>query len=312
MNRIKLAVLVAAIAVVAGLAGAYLTPRTTVAAQDKAQPEKISNIDAHLKADKDYQKADLAGRLGTVAQLLKDKRISWPQARGAQMREILADARANERDPASDLVPFVQWLGAELKNYKGDIRTACSGTGSLEALIETHGARRLYTDKTFLEGDAIAKLGRIKELWDARELAQGQCYELTAMYIYEYLAPAAGDIDKQIEMFGKLTRAKCMDWAGSAGVHDALLTRALEEKKDLDSVEKKLAWIGAHAEGDDADLSWMVVGRRRLTLFMHVLDATMAGLSTEERAAKIDEYKEKKLLGSTDASDLKATYCETK
>jgi hypothetical protein len=314
MKRVLAALLVAAVGCSVGFGlGAERAGDATVIAQDKpAQPEKIKNIDAHLKADKAYQEAALAGRLGIVAQLLKDKKIDWSQARGVQMRELLAHARAGEMAPESNLVKLVQWLGAESKNYKGEIRTACGNTGALDALIETYGAQRLYRDETFLTGDAIGKLGRIKELWEARELDQGQTYELTAMYIYEYLAQAGGDIDKQIELFGKLTKAKCLDWAGSAGVHDALLTRGLETKSDLDTIEKKLAWISARTDNSNGELSWMIVQRRRIMLFMQALDTEMAGLGLDERAAKIDDYLKKKLLSNSEASDLKAAYCEIK
>ncbi|MCA8916954.1 MAG: hypothetical protein KDB90_16310 [Planctomycetes bacterium] len=311
MKRMLIAILAVACAGLGGLLINGHDSQPVVIAQD-AQPEKIKNIEAHLKADEAYQKADLAGRLGIIAEMLKAKTIDWSQARGTQMREMMTYARAHEMDPDKNLVALVTWLGAESKDYKGAIRTASNNTGALAALIETYGAQRLYKDETFLKGDSQAKLARIKELWEARELDQGQCYELTAMYIYEHLAPANGDIDKQIKMFGELNRAKCMDWAGSASVHDALLTRALETKKDLDTVEKKLAWIGERTSNKDGDLSWMVVGRRRLTLFMHVLDGTMSGLGMEERAAKIDEYQKKDLISSSDASDLNATYCERK
>ena len=311
MKRLLIAVLAVACAGVGGFLVADHNTSNVAIAQD-APVEKIKNIDAHLKADKDYQAADFVTRLNIVSEMLKAKKIDWNQARGAHMREVLANARANERDPSKNLVAFVQWAGAELKNYKGDIRKACGSSGGLDSLMETYGAQRLYKDETFIKGDSIAKLARIKELWEARELAQGQCYELTAMYIYEYLADAKGDIDKQIEMFGKLSAANCMDWAGSAGVHDALLTRALETKADLDTVEKKLEWIGKHTDNKTGELSWMVVSRRRSTLFMHAMDSSMAGLSLEERVAKIDDYKEKGLLGSSDANDLKAAYCETR
>ncbi|MCB9893026.1 MAG: hypothetical protein H6839_01090 [Planctomycetes bacterium] len=310
MKRMLIAVVAVACAGLGGFLFQGHDQPAVVVAQDA--PEKIKNIEAHLKADEAYQKADLTGRLEIVAALLKDKRIDWSQARGTQMREMLGYARGHEMNPDTNLVALVTWLGKESKDYKGAIRTATNNTGSLSALIETYGAQRLYKDETFTKGDAQVKLGRIKELWEARELDQSQCYELTAMYIYEYLAPANGDIDKQIEMFGKLTRAKCMDWAGSAGVHDALLTRALETKKDLDTVDKKLAWIAAHTDTKDGDLSWMIVGRRRSTLFMHVLDGPMSALSLEERTAKIDEYQKNNLISSSDAADLKATYCETK
>jgi len=297
-----------------GLCGFWLGHQGApqVSAQDNtdkpAAPEKITNLDKHLAEDETYQAADLAGRLDIVAELQKSQRLNWGMARGYQMRLILAHARGNEMDPQTNLVPFVQWLGAHLKDWNGDVHKACGSTGSLRALIEVYGARRLYSDETFLKGDVEAKLRRIKELWDARELEQGQCYDLTRLYAYEHLSTAGGDIDKQIEMLGKLQAAECMDWAGASSVHTALLTRALEEKKDLDTTEKKLAWLEKITDNQTGSLSWMIVGNRRTTLFMHAVDKEMTGLDAAARKAKIAEWKEKELLTTADVRELEYTY----
>ena len=294
-----------------GLCGFWLGHQGApqVSAQDKTEtPEKITNIENHLAKDEVYQAADLAGRLAIVAELQQSQRLEWGMARGYQIRLILDHARGNEMDPQTKLVPFVQWLGARLKDWQGDINKACGSTGSLRALVEIYGARRLYTDETFLNGDAEAKLRRIKELWEARELEQGQCYDLTRMYAYEHLSAANGDIDKQIAMFGKLDEAECMDWAGASSVHTALLTRALEEKKDLDTTEKKLAWLQKIADNQTGSLSWMIVGNRRTTLFMHAVDKEMSALDAAARKAKIAEWKEKGLLTTTDVRELEYTY----
>lgn len=308
MNRMLAAILLALGVGVCGFLLGNHSPTETVA-QDKTKPEKITNLETHLAADEAYQAADFTGRLTIVADLQKAQRLDWGMARGFQMRLILAHARAHEMDPETALVPFVQWLGAQLKDWKGEIYKACGGTGSLGALIEIYGARRLYRDEAFLKGDAEAKLRRIKELWDARELDQGQCYDLTRLYAYEHLSSANGDIDKQIEMLGKLEKAKCMDWAGASSVHEALLTRALDEKKDLDTVEKKLAWLVKVTDNQNGDISWMIVGNRRTTLFMHAMDKQMAELDAAARKAKITEWKEKGLLTSSDERDLEAAYC---
>ncbi|MBZ0137015.1 MAG: hypothetical protein K8I27_11645 [Planctomycetes bacterium] len=295
-----------------GLSGFWLGQNDApeVAAQDKpAKPAKIANLEAYLNADEAYKAADLAGRCAIIEELKKEQKTDWTTARGMQMRLLLVHARANEMDPATNLVAFVQWIGAHTKDWKDPLSKACSGTGSLNALLETYGAQRLYRDETFLKGDSEAKLRRIKELWEARELDQSQCYDLTRMYIYAHLAAADGDINKELELFGKLHRAECTDWAGASSVHEALMTRALEEKKELDTVEKKLAWLAKAADNNTGDLSWMTVSNRRLTLFMHAMDKEMGGLDSAARKAKIAEWKEKGLLAGSDASNLESTYC---
>ena len=309
MKRLVAAVM---LAVCFGAGGFWIGQDNAPAAsaQDKpAKPEKIANLEEHLAADEAYQAADLTGKLEVINQLKTDQRTDWNTARGMQMRLVLAHARANEMDPATNVVAFVQWVGSHLKDWKDPMTKACSGTGSLSALMEIYGAQRLYSDETFLKGNAEAKLQRIKDFWEARELDQSQCYDLTRLYIYKHLATAGGDIDKELELFGKLHRAKCMDWAGASSVHEALMTRALEEKADLDTVEKKLAWLAKAADNNEGDLSWMTVGQRRVTLFMHAMDKEMAGLDAAARKAKIAEWKEKDLLGSSDVSTLEKTYC---
>jgi hypothetical protein len=311
MKRVIAAVIVGIAVGIAGFGiGLEQGATTTVAAQDK--PEKINNLDKHVHEDANYVKGSLVERLKIVAGLLKDKKCDYDQARGVQMRELLGHARSHEMDPATKLVAFVQWLGSESKNYKSEIHKACSRTGAISALIETYGAQRLYGDEAFLKGDDKAKLVRLKELGDARQLDQSQFYELTRMYIYRFLAPAGDDVDKQLALFGELVKSKSVDWVGAAGVHRALLTKALGEKKDLDTAEKKLAWISKHTDSKTGELSWMVVGNRRTTLFMQALDVEMAKLNYEERAAKIKEWEEKKLLDTFSARDLLAAYCAKK
>ena len=309
MKRVIVALLVGALVGAVGF-GLVHESESVVVAQEKV--EIINNLDEHLAADEAYKKGTLLERLKISGDLYVAKRAQYNQVRGVQIREILAHARANKMDPSTNLVEFVQWLGAALKDYKGAMREATSRTGSMEALIEIYGAQRLYRDETFKTGNAQVKLGIIKAFWEARELDQSQCYDLTRMYIYEHLAPAGNDLDKQVELFGQLVKADCLDWAGSAGAHKALLTRVLEEKKELDTVEKKLEWIATHTESKGGSISWMVVGNRRTTLFMHAMDAEMTGLNHEERAAKIKEWQDKKLLDSSSASDLRAAYCGLK
>lgn len=309
MKRMVAALL---LAVGVGVCGFWIGQNSTPEAQDKpATPEKITNLETHLAGDEAFKGADLAGKCGIIEQLKKDQRTDWYTARGMQMRLVLEHARANEKDPATNLVGFVQWIGSHLKDWKDPLTKACSGSGSLSALIQTYGAQRLYRDEAFINGDSQAKLQRIKDLWEARELDQGQCYDLTRMYIYRHLAAAGGDINKELELFGKLHRAKCMDWAGAASVHEALMTRALEEKKELDTVEKKLTWLAKAADSDSGDLSWMTVSHRRVVLFMHAVDKEMAGLDSAARKAKIAEWKEKGLLTSSDVTNLHGAYCIT-
>lgn len=309
MKRVIVALLVGALVGAVGF-GLMHDSESVVVAQEKV--EIINNLDEHLAADEAYKKGALLERLKVSGDLYVAKRAQYNQVRGVQIREILAHARANKMDPSTNLVEFVQWLGAALKDYKGAMREATSRTGSMEALIEIYGAQRLYADAGFKAGNAQVKLGIIKKFWEARELDQGQCYDLTRMYIYEHLAPAGNDLDKQVELFGQLVQADCLDWAGSAGAHKALLTRVLEEKKELDTVEKKLEWIAKHTESKTGSISWMVVGNRRVTLFMHAMDTEMAGLNHEQRAAKIKEWQDKKLLDNSAASDLRAAYCGLK
>ena len=56
----------------------------------------------------------------------------------------------------------------------------------------------------------------------------------------------------------------------------------------------------------------MIVGNRRLTLFMQAMDLEMSKLNEEERAAKIKEWQDKKLLDSSSARDIIAAYCSVK
>lgn len=303
----KMKLAVAALVLFAGAAG-YGVSSMQQQAQAQEKPAIIDDLDAHLAADEAYKAGDLQKRAEILAQLLKERRIDSNRARGMAIRELLAYARANDKDPHTKLVPFVQWLGSINKDYKNPLNVALRNTGATEALIEVHGAERLWKDEAFLKADSGAKLARIKELWDARELDQSQAYDLTRHYAYDYLRPAEGNIDKQLEMFGKLVRSTSIDWAGIAGVHHALLTRALHEKADLDTTEKKLAWIQKVTKNKEGDLSWMVAGNRSTTLFMHAVDAEFSKLDRAARKTKIDEYEKQGLLSSGDAGALRGIY----
>ena len=303
----KMKLAVAALVLFAGAAG-YGVSTMQQQAQAQEKPAIIDNLDAHLAADEAYKTGDLTKRAEILAQLLKERRIDSNRARGVATRELLAHARANDMDPHTKLVPFVQWLGGISKDYKNPLNVALRNTGAVDALIEVHGAERLWKDEAFLKADSGAKLARIKELWDARELDQSQAYDLTRHYAYDYLRPAEGNIDKQLEMFGKLQRSTSIDWAGIAGVHHALLTRALHEKADLDTTEKKLTFIQKVTKNKEGDLSWMVAGNRSITLFMHAVDAEFSKLDGAARKAKLDEYEKQGLITKNEAGILGGIY----
>lgn len=292
----------------AGIGGYALAPQPVPAEAQAAKPEKIEDPDTHLNADEAYKAGDTVKKLEIIGALTKEGRFNYNQGRGLQMRVILAHARANEMNPDTQLLKFVAWIGTQQKDYKGAIYKACSNTGALGTLLEYYGTARLYADEQFKTGDLKAKIKRIKELWNAGELGQSQAYNLTADFVYQYLAPAGGKIDAELKLFGELHRADAMDWAGSAGIHNALLHRALFEKAELDTAEKRLAFIQKVAVDKTGDVSWMVVGSLRTNMFMLVCDPEMSGLDAKARAAKIDEWVKQGLLVSSDASTLKAAY----
>ncbi|MBK9974130.1 MAG: hypothetical protein IPP14_05085 [Planctomycetes bacterium] len=292
----------------AGFGGYALAPTPVPADAQAAKVEKIADPDAQLAADEAYKNGDTVKRLEIVAALAKEQKLDYNQARGLQTRLLLAHARANEMSPDTQLLKFVAWLGAAQSDYKGALYKACSNTGALSYLVEYYGTARLYADEAFKAGDYKVKLKRIKELWNARELGQSQAYNLTADFIYKFLAPAGGKIDEELKLFGELFRADVLDWAGSAGVHNALLHRALFEKADMDTTEKRLAFIAKVTKDKEGDLSWMTVGNLRITLFAHACDAEMAGLDAKGRTEKIDAWVKQGLLGTFDVSTLKAMY----
>ncbi|MBX3474939.1 MAG: hypothetical protein KF754_11195 [Planctomycetes bacterium] len=296
------------LALSAGAAGYFLAPQAGPVEAQAAKPEPIADVDAHLATDEAFKSGDLAKKLEIVTQLQKEQRINYNQAKGQHIRLILAHARASEMNPDTQLLKFVAWLGTQQKDYNGTVYKACSGTGTLTTLIEYFGTARLYADEQFKTGDLKVKIKRVKDLWDARELGQSQAYNLTADLAYQYLAPAGGKIDAELKLFGELHRANIMDWAGSAGIHNALLHRALFEKADLDTTEKRLAFIQKVTTDKTGDLSWMVVGSLRTSMFMLVCDAEMAGLDAKARSAKIDEWFKQGLLSSSDTGTLKTTY----
>jgi len=292
----------------AGIGGYALAPTPVPADAQAAKVEKLADPDAHLAADEAYKTGDTVKRLEIIAALMKEKKLDYGQARGLQIRVILAHARASEMNPDTQLLKFVAWIGASQKDYKGPIYKACSSTGALSNLIEYYGTARLYADETFKSGDLKTKIKRIKELWNAGELGQSQAYNLTADFVYQYLAPAGGKIDAELKLFGELHRADTMDWAGCAGIHNALLHRALFEKPELDTTEKRLEFIGKVSKDKEGDISWMSTGSVRITMFAHACDAEMAGLDAKARAEKIDAWAKKGLIGSFDIGTLKAMY----
>lgn len=292
----------------AGIGGYALAPQPTLVEAQAAKVEKIEDPDAHLAADEAYKSGDVAKKLEIIGALTKERKFDYNQGRGLQMRVILAHARASEMNPDTQLLKFVAWIGAQQKDYKGAIYKACSNTGALSTLVEYYGTARLYADEQFKTGDLKTKIKRIRDIWNAGELGQSQAYNLTADYVYQYLAPAGGKIDAELKLFGELHRADVMDWAGSAGIHNALLHRALFEKAELDTTEKRLAFIQKVAADKTGDVSWMVVGNLRTNMFMLVCDPEMSGLDAKARAAKIDEWVKQGLLASSDASTLKGAY----
>lgn len=297
-----------ALLLAAGVGGYALAPKPVPAEAQAAKVEKLEDPDAHLAADEAYKNGDTAKKLEIIAALAKEKKLDYYQARGLQMRVILAHARANDMNPDTQLLKFVAWLGTQQKDYKGAIYKACSNQGTLSGLVEYYGTARLYADEQFKTGDTKTKIKRIKELWNAGELGQSQAYNLTADFVYQFLAKAGGKIDEELKLFGELHRADIMDWAGSAGIHNALLHRALFEKPELDTTEKRLAFIGKVSKDKEGDISWMSTGGVRVIMFAHACDAEMAGLDGKTRAEKIDTWAKQGLITSSDISTLKAMY----
>ncbi len=278
----------------------------TAAAQDK--PEPILNAEAHLAGDEAYGKADLVGKLDIITALTKEKRLDSNQKRWAQVRLLIAEAKA--KGVWGDLPKLAGWLGAFKKDYKNPVTKALGSGSGLDDLIELYGTRRLYADEAFQKGDIPAKLKMIADLWKARELNQSITYSLTNELVYRHLSAAGDDIDKALTMFGELYRADVMVWDSTGAIHRALLWRGLHEKKELDTTEKKLAWIGTVTERKTGDLAWMMVGRVRAQLVVDMVndDEAFTKLDAAGREAKIDEWVKAKLIGSTDKTALIAAY----
>jgi hypothetical protein len=222
------------------------------------------------------------------------------------LRAILAEVRAQKLD--KDLPAFCAWMGKHRKDYNGAVGK--HGRNALDDLIDIYGTDRLYQDEAFVKGDLPAKLKRVKELWTARELGQGVTYELTNDLVYRYLIPANGDIEKELQLFGELHRKDVMVWDSSASIHRALLLRALHEKKDLDSVEKKLLFIQKVTKEKEGDIAWMVVGSYRTALLMTAIDGDEAFIKLDAagRKEKIESWVKEGKLQQSDRSGLLAAY----
>jgi hypothetical protein len=312
MKRILFCTMLALTFSVAGFfAGATIT-----SAEGNEEPEQpateedegeITDLEAWLSNHEPWVEGDMTQRLTILAELNRERRINRHAARGFQVRELLAYARANEHCPQTDLEGFVTWLGTINADRSHDWHAPTRQPGSVSALIETYGSLRLFEDEAFQGDDVVAQLERVKEAWGNRELAQNQSYDLTRQIVYTYLAQADGDIDRQIEMLGELHRANVMDWAAAAGIHLSLLIRGLS-KPDLDTTEKRVAWLSKVADNRTGELSWMVASDRRVILLMEAADEQLGGMSKEEREQLIQSWRERGLVTSSDVNALKAAY----
>ena len=299
MKKHVLAGLVALIA-----AGAFVAGR--VSAQDNKKPTNVPNAEEALAKDEEYQKGDLGKKLEHLKKLTDEKKLDFNQSRWMGVRAVLAEARAQKMD--KDLPAFCAWMGKHRKDYNGAIGK--HGRSALDDLIDVYGTERLYADEAFVKGDLPAKLKRVKELWNARELGQGVTYELTNDLVYRYLIPAGGDIEKELALFGELHRKDVMVWDSSASIQRALLLRALHEKKDLDSVEKKLVFINKVAKDKEGDIAWMVVGNLRTSLLVSLIDGDEAftKLDANGRKEKIESWVKEGKIQASDKSALLAAY----
>jgi len=282
----------------------------TARADDKAaKPERIPNLEAHLAALDEWKGGDLVKRLEVLRRLADEKRIDASQRRYMSQRVILEHARATGLD--KDLVKLVEWLAAQRRDHKGAVSQAL-GTGSnpIDDMIETYGLERLYRDEAFSKGDIPAKLKRVKELWNARELHQSSTYALVNDLVYRHLAPVAGKIDEELKLFGALYRADVLVWDSTASIHRALLHRALFERPELDSTMKRLAWIAKAAGDKTGDIAWMSVGALRTSLLLQAIDgdAEFTKLDAAGRKAKLEEWKKAGLISSSDFGALAAVY----
>jgi hypothetical protein len=298
MTILGLAALIAAGSLVAG----------HVLADDKKVP--TTNAEELLSKDEAYQKADLGKKIEHLKKLADEKAIDFQQKQWMQVRVLLAHAREKKID--KDLPALCKWLGETKKDHQGPIGK--HGSGALDDLIAHYGTERLYKDEAFAKGDLAAKLKRVKELWEARELGQSITYSLTNDLVYRVLVPAAGDIDKELALFGELHRKNVMVWDSSAEIHRALLVRALHEKKDLDSLEKKLAFVNKATKDKEGDISWMTVGPTRVMLLVDAIDGDpeFTKLDAAGRKAKIEEWVKEGKIPPSDKTPLLAAYSTTK
>ncbi len=281
-----------------------------VAAQDNKKPANVPNADEALAKDEEYQKADLAKKLEHLKKLSDEKKLDHNQHRWMAVRAILAEARAQKID--GDLVAFSKWLGAHRKDSNSAIYK--NGRDALGDIVDVVGTDRLYKDEAFQKGDLPAKMKRVLELWTAKEIGQGVAYELTNDLVYRHLAPAGGDIDKELAMFGELYRKDVLVWESTGSIHRALLTRALHEKKELDSLDKKLAFINKVSKSKEGDIAWMVVGNLRVVLLMIAIDgdAEFTKLDAAGRKDKIEAWAKEGKIQSSDRSALFAAYTVAK
>lgn len=286
----------------------------TARADDKAaKPEKIQNLDAHLAALEAWTKGDLVARLSLLQSLEAEKKIDGGQRRWMSTRALLGHIRAAGLD--KDLPKLCEWIGARKRERKDPIAEALKNcSGPIDDLLETYGTERLYRDEAFAKGDIPAKLKRVKELWNARELHQGTTYALTNDLVYRHLAPAGGDIDAQLKLMGELYRADVMVWDSSASIHEALLHRALYERKELDTTWKRLEWIGKATAQKTGDLAWMITGTLRAALITQAIDGDAAFLAKDAagRKAQIDEWVKTGTIGSSDRTMLLQAYAQEK
>ena len=279
-----------------------------VLADDKKQP--VPNAEEYLAKDDEYQKGDLGKRFERLKKLQDEKTLDSFQTKWTQVRLLLAAAREKKVD--KDLPALCKWLADLKKDSQGPVNK--HGYGAIDEILKVHGTDRLYKDEAFAKGDLPAKLKRVKELWEARELHQTVTYSLTNDLVYRHLAPAGGDIEKELSLFGELHRKNVMVWDSSASIHEALLLRALREKKDLDSLEKKLAFIARVSKDKEGDISWMTVGSTRAVLLMDAVDGDpeFTKLDAAGRKAKIEEWAKEGKIGTGDRSQLLAAYTATK
>ena len=285
---------------------AHLTAPSALLAKAGAKPKKIKNLDAHLQGDENYKKADLQGKLEIIAKLAKARNISSQQQKWMQVRVL--EQAAREKGIHGKLPELLKWLGGLQKDYKNPITKA--GRYALDEMVKLYGTQRLFQDETFLKGDIPAKLKRVNELFKERELGQSFCYHMNRYLVYKYLAPAQGDIRKELELLGELNKQKAINWAAGGWIEAGLIRRALEEDKTLDSVEKKMRYCLKLV--DEKKISWMTTSGILTGLMIAYCenDPEFLKLDHAGRKAKIDQWKKDGFISNSEKRDLLATYAE--